>query len=966
MIIKKSAGLMTRGEAEQLAEACDIYMVKGIRLANVADKLTNLGFFDGIAQAMENFGDIVGDSKYERILLDSEKTPNRALEFYTINPQDYNWIIDAHNKLGHKLSIIQVVELGTEFNLDNLIALVPIKTGLGEMSPVFKKSVITSFIGKGQGRDYIYAVNRGEIKFISGVGPFSTAIYSLNEGKLYGGYDFKKLLTEGENIIKELKPSVDIGFVANTRVANTDKYFKRGKSAPRSESAMVIDLSSLNESLYRERSLKLNLNYDFLDKYFTPQLKKQMVRKIRKFIIRRGGLPKSKQSGADPYADMHEYIKTKLIQEVPPSELPYVVFASYKGTFEGSRIQEFLEKLNNIELDETPYSLSEEIEQEIVSKLEKGLSTYYENNGLTRPISTLSGSPNKFRGRVIRSIIEDAIASSLPGFSQPTGKQRGFRLEKSYTGMPVTLKDLSSTSSFNDVLTVMGEIPLYTNKDKKMKLYQEALENALNEMTKYFETNFKQFVDIKDSYDFRIRVESSIKKISSGKLNFILKLTDSSQVDIGMSVIFIFKFTLPDFSSKQTSYLTLEEVDVERYFSKTSQGKYTVDVNKIEDLNLEMADTVRRVYEVKPFFSSGEGLQAKDPEGKRTTTPMQTSKGFLTSIFKQQAAKEGVVVIKDLAIDNLTGRIIGVLFYPGISGGGVYVSVDDRKSGLVRTRTNVGEIFVVCSGQIVFKTRRDGSVSFRDPAVSESVCSMGRGKEDFMANFDSAATPFMATGSVRPKKLDSINFDSNISKPGDMAHINVGAGHEITQLYNLVVESGNSNPDITGAPAGSEILISSNEYEELLNTTMRNYSDTDKENVSALSLSYMGNVYQEYFQISITAHFRRGDDGGYTSQITGALAGDLDSGVFYPSGREENLPNLEKIFNTNSIKTTVIEDFKRRIKQNESGLKAYLEGGGKDSLYYMIKQKAFGHELGQTPTKGTELAETRFRRLTDE
>ena len=795
MIIKKSAGLMTRGEAEQLAEACDIYMVKDTRLANVASDLNNLGFFNGIAQAMENFDSMVGESNYERILLDNEDKPNRSLEFYTIDPQDYNWIIDAHNKLGHKLTILQNIELGTEFNLDNLIALVPVKTGLGEMSPVFKKSVITSFIKKEKGRDFFYTVNRDDIKFISGVGPFSTAIYSLREGKLYGGYDFTKLLTEAENIIKELKPPVDIGFVANTKVANADEYFKgETSSVLRSASAMVIDFSSLNESLSRERSLKLNLNYDFLDKYFTPQLKKQMTRKIRKFITRRGGLPKSGQQRGGAYSDMYEYIKTNLNRHVPSSELPYVIFASLNETFKDTGIQEFLEKLNKIELDETPYSLSEEIEQEIVSKLEKGLSTYYENNGLTRPISTLSGSPNKFRGRVIRSIIEDAIASSLPGFSQPTGAQRGFRLQKSYTGMPVTLKDLSSTSSFNNVLKVMGKIPLYTNKDKKMELYKEALEKALDEMYEYFDNNFTQFVDIKESERFRFSVLASIDEISSDKINFILKLEDSSDVDIGMSVIFIFKFTLPDFSSKQTSYLTLEEVDVERYFSKTSQGKYTVDVNKIEDLNLEMADIVRRVYEIKPFFSSQQGLQAQTPEGKRLTSPMQTSRGYLTNIFRTQAAKKDVIVLQDLIIDNLTGRHIGILFYPGISGSGIYVSVDDRKSGLVTTRTEKGEIFVVCSGQIVFGKTKDGSIYFRSPAVGPSVCSMSRPEKDFEANFDSAARPFLLAGGVGPKNISSINFTSTVEKPGNIAHLEVSAGHEITREYNLLADDDTKTP----------------------------------------------------------------------------------------------------------------------------------------------------------------------------
>ena len=85
-MIKKAAGLMSREEAEQLNEACSIYLVKEVRLKNVLDKIKSLGFFDAIANAMENFGNIIGsDSAIEKIELDNEELPNRGLEFYTID-----------------------------------------------------------------------------------------------------------------------------------------------------------------------------------------------------------------------------------------------------------------------------------------------------------------------------------------------------------------------------------------------------------------------------------------------------------------------------------------------------------------------------------------------------------------------------------------------------------------------------------------------------------------------------------------------------------------------------------------------------------------------------------------------------------------------------------------------------------------------------------------------------------------
>ncbi len=969
MIIKKSAGLMTREEAEQLAKACDIYMVKDVRIERVSDKISNLGFFEDIGEAMKKFDDILGgEGFYEKISLD-EGRENRRLEFYTIDPQDYNWVIDASNKLGHKLSLLQIVELGTEFDLDNLVALVPIETGMGKMPPVFKKSVITSFKKKIDGRGYIYPVNKEEVNFISGVGPFSTSLYSLREGKLYGGYNFKNLMAEGERIINQLGgSSLNIGFLGNARMLNSDEYFTKEKSSSSStpESALVIDISNLNESLNKTRSLKLNLNYDFLDKYFSPQLKKQMTRKIRKFVTRRGDLPKSKQKFFGAYSDIAELMNEVLNVKIPLNELPHVVYVSEKGTFKGSGIVNFLESLlgldNELETKQIPFSLSEEIEQEIVNKLEKGLSTYYENNGLTRPISALSGSANKFRGRVIRSIIEDAIASSLPGFSQPTGKQRGFRLEKSYRGMPVTLKDLSSSLTFNDVLKVMGKIPLYVNKTEKRELYDEELEKALNNMTSYFEAGFfNQFIDIAENPRFRLTAESSIKKIGSDKINYILKLADSSDVDIGMTTIFIFKFTLPDFNSNQTSYLTLEEANVERYTAKTSKSKYTVDINKVEDLNLEIADTVRRVYEIQPFFSSEQGLQARDSEGKRITTPIQTSKGLLQNVFREQSARENVIVLQEIKIDSLTGRYIGILFYPGISGDGIYVSIDDRKSGPVTTRTDAGEIFVVCSGQVYFEGNRrmDGQVSFNNPTVGASICSYGRPFTDFQQSFDSAATAFLISGGSKPEKLDNIVFQRAAQQPNNIAHLEVEAGQTIKREYMLMTEGYShdfiqqSNPNLTGI----EILPVDR---ETLEETIMSASGLDGD-VLAMTLRCQVNVYQKVFSMRLICHLELSNGDYETVNSQGFFEGTLDSGNFIGIS-----PNVDTIINTEQIMVRIIDDFKNQVELIATRLKTFTEGVGKDKLTAMIKQKAFGHELGATRDRGQQLATTRFRGITDE
>ena len=147
---------------------------------------------------------------------------------------------------------------------------------------------------------------------------------------------------------------------------------------------------------------------------------------------------------------------------------------------------------------------------------------------------------------------------------------------------------------------------------------------------------------------------------------------------------------------------------------------------------------------------------------------------------------------------------------------------------------------------------------------------------------------------------------------------------------------------------------------------MMYHTDTDKENVTSLSLKYEADVYQEYFGLKVIARFSRDGEQGNTGSATATLSGNLDSGTFYPSERYENESELEKIFNIDSIKNTVIEDFKNQERENLKRLKDFLKGGGKKELVDRIKQKAFGHELGGSPTKGKDLAATRYRRLTDE
>ena len=939
MIIKKAAGLMSREEAEKLNEACSIYLVKEVRFRDILFKIKSLGFFDAIANAMENFGNLVGrDSAIERIELDNEELPNRTLEFYTIDSKDYNWIMETSNKLGRRLTILQLVQMGNEFDLDNLVALVPIETGLGNMDPAFKSSVVSKFnklIGDSTG---LATDNLGEIPFKRGIGAYSTGMYDLSRGRLFGATNFSGVMKKVASIVSRFDENV--GFVANARTANLEEFFytENEDSRARFVGAAIVDVSPYNEKINRDRTVSLSLNYDFLDKFFSPRLKKQMLRRIRKFIGRRGQ--------RDNTYNILGYMDTSSIGGITNlRNYPFAVF----GFSNDSRIENhlqslesFLKGLSEISIEGKPYSIPEDVESEIIRKLETGLSLYYENNGLTRPITTLEGKANRFRSRTIRSIFDDAIASSLPGFSQPTGQQRGFRLEKSYTGLPTTLKDLSNENTFNDLLRVKGEIPTYITKDKKQRMYKEYLTEALEkDFSEYLESpNFKSFIDISENNDFTLYLKRRVKEMGSNKIHFILNLKDKSNVDIGMSVNFEFKFSLPDFTSNTPGNLTLEEVDVERYFDKTSQSRYTVDVNKIEDLNIEMVDIIRRVYEPRRFFSSEEGQQAKDKEGRRITSPAMTAKGFLSTIFREQANREDTIVLQDLTIDNLTGRVLGILYYPGLTGDGFYLSVDDRKSGLVRTRPEKGEIFVVCSGGVV--------LSRGDRAVTESVCSYAQSREDFQASMDSAIPAFQAAGAFRLGKinLENLDFVEHGSKPGDIAHIEVGRGQSLTLKYKL---KGTEN--LPTLDVGEENL---NTLEEYLKTRL-SYADGDATEFIDIRLECNLNVYQPTLKFNIFSYYRD-QDGDKQSDRTqlAYVRGKLPGGI---------VPTIdgngsEIILDENNVRK-IMQDIEEKASTQYGEAINYIKTNKKE-LVDKIRRRVYGYELSHTGNIGSDYSKRSY------
>ena len=962
MIIKKSAGLMTDEEAKQLSEACTIHLVKEVRLRGILDSVKKFGFFDGIAEGVAGLGSIIGEENLEEVKYKNEEAPNRGLEFYTIDPKDYNWIIESSKKLGRKLTVLQLVQMGLEFDLDNLVALVPIATGMSNMRSEFKQSVVSKFVKTNQlGNRGLSTDNHGETNVKIGVGAYATSLYDLSRGVLYGANDFKPVMDKVADVVGRLDVK-SVGFVANSDKVDLYEFFDPSYSDKRFDAAAIIDLSPYNEKMSRARSLKLKLNYDFLDKYFSPKLKSQMLRKIRKFITRRG----LEKSGVASSRDLlYQHIIDNPIGGIATlKNYPYAVFAFGNKNINADLkdFESFLKGLSELNIDdETSYSIPEEVEKEIVDKLGVGLLNYYENNGLTRPIASLEGRQNRFRGKVIRSIVEDAIASSLPGFSQPTGAQRGFRLEKSYTGMPATLKDLTNIQTFNDLLKVKGEIPMYISAKKKQKIYLEEFKKALSDMEQYFKgTNFAQFIDIAGNMEFNLRTDFNIKETAPLQYSFLLKMRDASRVDIGMTAIFEFKFSLPDFQSNTETNLTLEEVDVQRYMDKTTQSRYTVDVNKIDDLNLEMVDIVRRVYEPKRFYSGEETQQFTKPRmttgAERQTSPIMTARGLMTEIFREQASKENTIVLQDLTIDNLTGRILGVLYYPGITGSGFYISLDDRKSGLVRIRTERREIFVVCTGSVTFG--RDVT----DPNVSESACSYSATKADFEASMDDAATAFLVAGSGREPYVDikEIDFQESASKPGDIAHIEVSRGQKAEMEYELV------GGDISPPRSNLEMInIQDGLMNQLTDYLKTRFSYTTSDTVfSSIRLKVYLNAYQKTLSFRIRGYYIDGEGDRNDDVLNiGYMNGKLSAENFQSLQTREEY--IKEILDNNLV-NKIGDDLQEKIKEMRDTVIDYVKGPGKKSLLDKIRRRAYGYELGQTSRAGQEFADRKFRGKIDE
>lgn len=957
MIIKKAAGLMTREEAEQLNEACNIYLIKENRLYSYIEYINNLGFFTDMDEAMTKLHRLMQtDKSYEKIELDPEKDLNRSLEFYTIDPQDYNLIMTTFRKIGKKLPIFQVVQMGAEFDLDNLVILIPLPTGLGNMDPVFKSSIATKFM-KTQDRynnKYINTVNEGEISFHGGLGAYSTGFYDLQKGRVFGAYDFKPIMDKVSSHVSKF--NLDAAFLANGRMFKLKSLFGENSSSSSAySSAVIFDLTSLEQKYNKSRALKLNLNYDFLDNYFSPELKKEMLRKIRRFINRRGG---SKDKNFNMYLRNSGIVLR---------DYPYFAIAIKTSNSEHSfsYLDAYLERLFKLDIGEETYSLPEEIEEAIVDKLGVGLLNYFENNGLTRPIQTLRGEANRFRSVVIRSIVDDAIASSLPGFSQPSGKQRGFTLEKSYTGMPQTLKDLTSLSTFNELLRVAGEAPTYITLEKRERMYLEELKKALNEMTDYLGgENFKKFSDVSSNYYFRFKVDSDFKQTGPYKLNYVVKIEDKSDTDISMSAVFDFKFSLPDFKSSSITNLTLEEVDVERYMVKTSKNRYTVDINKIEDLNLEIADTIRRIFEPRNFFSNEEMLQEREPvspeeeeegiKGARLTSPTLTAKGLFKKIFMEESAKPDVIVLQDLVIDNLTGRTLGVLFYPGLTGSGFYLSVDDRKSGLVRTRPEKGEIFVVCSGTIQLR------IPESNVYVTDSVCSYAQSRNDFESSMDSAGTAFLLAGGVRGTDLSSMKFGEGNNRPSQIAHIELASGSSKEMFYYLVSENQSRN-NFWG---NHENISIENEDMDYITSYLRRVLGYADENTTfkSIVLKCELDTYRQKLMFSILANYEDTEgDNNNDGILIGFLDGTLADGEFKLLNDDLNFNLFDNKNLFNSIKSDILSFVNERKKETLDFVK-----NNKSMILAEVRKKVYGYELAHTRDIGFDYAEREYRRRLNE
>ena len=718
-MIKKAQGLMNDAELQALVEKYDIYLVN-YSLAGV---------------------DLVDYEPDRKMKLEIGGKTHTNLEFYTIDPVDYNLLMKIAKNRKNKLTLYVIVRFQQDFSIQDYA----VETIIPPPTAVLRKYNINTRRGGPQK----IIKKRKELSEVSSFGINLDEVEKILDEALN---EITKTLKELELPIKPLTlqrymetPSVLFSLSYNTNILD-DKHTKEQN---------VIFPSDFTEGF---------------QKYFTENATRRVLRKIRKIINRAGNRTViSFQDVSFSYMDyyLYENIPTKQALNDFKIELRDI-----KPLFGG---------LTN----ELPPEVFENMKNYILS----GMENYYQTKGLTRPL-TLERLTALGISREVNSLIRTSVTSSLPGYQTSQGTHRGYTFNKSLEIGPNTPLSLIEAVIRNDPkaheiigLTIDKLLPnqaippnyLYqlndardlsnifdaTNNTRSITQvlepkvnndfqifykeggYYEIHNNSISPIS--FSLSLDELVDalvnnpddtleekIKrvplrvNSYKFpsgisailtrELDAESTLAPqfdyghtIDSGELGgkngFLVPIRIKSKRSFSEEFNLTFKFTNKVERGVITN-LTLESVEGAVYRRRALNRKFEIDINAEYGLDTEIRRVVNRILNAQDFYSAD----------RSDINITDKSAAYMMNAVRILGKASHTLTIDPPKFDTLTGATRGMWIIGSGSSGFTYLTIDDSKAGASSNIRDDEYAGSACMGEIYLRRLSEERSEDYDPA----------------------------------------------------------------------------------------------------------------------------------------------------------------------------------------------------------------------------------------------------------
>lgn len=690
-MIKKAQGLMNDAELQALVEKYDIYLV------NYA--------YEG-----ETLIDYEPDRKMK---LEIGGKTHTNLEFYTIDPVDYNLLMKIASNIKNKLTLYVIVRFQQDFTIQDYAveAIIPPPT------TVLRKYNINTRRGKPQK----IIKKKRELAEVSNFTLDIDSVENALDGVLN---EVTKTLNQLELPIKPLtlesymEPNAALFTLSYNTDMITDKYTKEQN---------VIFPPDFTEGF---------------QKYFTENATRRVLRKIRKIINRAGDRQVTKLEEIN-----FNYIEGYLDYNLAAEE----VLEEFSIELVGIK-----ELLNELTTNALPPVVFENMKNYILS----GMENYYQTKGLTRPL-TLERLTALGISREVNSLIRTSVTSSLPGYQTSQGTHRGYTFNKSLQIDPNSPLSLIEAVIRNDPkaheiigltsnkllpnqaippsylyqlerggVGVMTELlKLKVNNDFEISLRPNGdyLIEDLRNQYGYFTVNAEELREAllnnpDDTLEEKIkrvpfRVGSRyFEKMINNTLSNELKVSPLENISVARTLSkneFLVPLRIPSERSASEEFnltfkfiyeeelgyvtkLTLESVQGAVYRKRALNRKFEIDINAEYGFEIEIRRVINRILNAQDFYSAD----------RSDINITDKSAAYMMNAVRMLSNASHTITIDPPKFDTLTGATRGLWIIGSGSEGFTYLTIDDSKAGAssnIRDTTYLGS---ACMGETYLKRLR--------------------------------------------------------------------------------------------------------------------------------------------------------------------------------------------------------------------------------------------------------------------